>query len=362
MCAIQFPNSFRKHAGSYGRLLDAVAHTNTTVFLLPEWIRTYYEGSTCLFLITFSFPDAAAVNTDPLNGNFRDDADRKGKFKKGAWVPEDDPTAGANATALAAAAAGNGAAHGHCCYKCAGSSSSRASMLLVCDYCRTAWHMDCLDEPPTIPPGHTQKWRCPLHPESMVPGINKRIPRLGRTKPTDFVIYGPSDECDEANFAIEFDEDTDKRRRYVLPEHSIVLDFVRAVEGGAREEAQRASRRLPIKVDVPEDIRKAYDRAEADMSADRPTDSDVRLVRRGSFLGEHVLICGSVCAECVGHGERGVKGRCGHVGAVGRVPQVRRVARCAGGGRAIKVVNIYNNGEVYGIICLSWFKSDINAQ
>ncbi|KNE57779.1 hypothetical protein AMAG_04631 [Allomyces macrogynus ATCC 38327] len=56
------------------------------------------------------------------------------------------------------------------CYACGGSARDGRA-ILQCDFCPTAWHLDCLDPPRTIAPPNGVRWRCPCHVEHDLPAL-----------------------------------------------------------------------------------------------------------------------------------------------------------------------------------------------
>ncbi|KAJ3369815.1 hypothetical protein GGF31_004886 [Allomyces arbusculus] len=56
------------------------------------------------------------------------------------------------------------------CYACGGSARGGRA-ILQCDFCPTAWHLDCLDPPRTIAPPNGVRWRCPCHVEHDLPAL-----------------------------------------------------------------------------------------------------------------------------------------------------------------------------------------------
>ncbi|EPX74483.1 Clr6 histone deacetylase associated PHD protein- 2 Cph2 [Schizosaccharomyces octosporus yFS286] len=63
------------------------------------------------------------------------------------------------------------------CYHCQSSVLPCQSMV-VCDYCLTYWHPDCLSPPLSTLPSSVRKWKCPNHAEHVTPRY--RLPKRAR--------------------------------------------------------------------------------------------------------------------------------------------------------------------------------------
>lgn len=159
------------------------------------------------------------------------------------------------------------------CYKC-GKNGLNGRGITSCDYCPTAWHLDCIDPPLANVKMLGRKWKCPNHVDNVIP--LPRRPKKLKCIDTDlqrgFVNDGNIDVLldegdDEVPLALKpslVDVRRAKMREmlidgvaYRLPETGIKLDFIDTVKmhnwGEARDEAVAAYGLLNMADRVDED-------------------------------------------------------------------------------------------------------------
>lgn len=146
------------------------------------------------------------------------------------------------------------------CFKC-GQNGLSGRGITSCDYCPTAWHLDCIDPPLANVKMLGRKWKCPNHVDNVIslPRKPKKLKRIDTDLQRGFVNDGNIEVLldegdDEVPLAIK-PSLADLRRAkmremvidgvaYRLPEAGIKLDFIDTVKmhnwNEARDEAVAA--------------------------------------------------------------------------------------------------------------------------
>ncbi|CAG79475.2 hypothetical protein B0I72DRAFT_155835 [Yarrowia lipolytica] len=219
--------------GIFSQLLNRISRTNPKEFRLPKSIREYFEG----------------VSTGPF-GEYSDDHE---KTEKDITLALDDREVGIvrnldkNGKPLE-------------CFKC-GKNGLNGRGITSCDYCPTAWHLDCIDPPLANVKMLGRKWKCPNHVDNVInlPRKPKKLKRIDTDLQRGFVNDGNIevllDEGDEGVPLSIKPSLADIRRAkmremvidgvaYRLPEAGIKLDFIDTVKmhnwNEARDEAVAA--------------------------------------------------------------------------------------------------------------------------
>ncbi|EPY54152.1 Clr6 histone deacetylase associated PHD protein- 2 Cph2 [Schizosaccharomyces cryophilus OY26] len=117
-----------------------------------------------------------------------------------------------------------------CCYHCQSSVLPSQSMV-VCDYCLSYWHPDCLSPPLSTLPSSIRKWKCPNHAEHVTPRY--RLPR--RAKVIDVGL--PRGFKNRGNIIIDDREDRESIQTIqwqgkirVVPTKAFKLNFLEQIK------------------------------------------------------------------------------------------------------------------------------------
>ncbi|SAM01578.1 hypothetical protein [Absidia glauca] len=132
---VQQPLSF------FESLTQDLERHNPLAFLLPEDIRTYFEGGR--FPLVNVWKKIIMLETlANLHSTLRNDRDGLAEEEDYHRLKDD------NGDYIF-------------CYWCYRTALRKP--MISCDFCSLHWHLDCLDPPLTIPPNVNKKWKCPCH-------------------------------------------------------------------------------------------------------------------------------------------------------------------------------------------------------
>lgn len=142
--------------GLFAKLLNHVDTRNPTQFRLPKRIRDRFEG-----VITGKYGEYEDNDYKPFRPT-----------KVGAFEQTDpDLHFDKNGNVLL-------------CKKCGKSGISpnklngeADKLITTCDYCPSAWHLDCLDPPLASVKQLGKKWKCPNHADHLMPNKPRRLRR-----------------------------------------------------------------------------------------------------------------------------------------------------------------------------------------
>ncbi|WBW71404.1 Clr6 histone deacetylase associated PHD-finger protein Cph2 [Schizosaccharomyces osmophilus] len=116
------------------------------------------------------------------------------------------------------------------CYHCQSSVLPSQSMI-VCDYCLSYWHPDCLSPPLSTLPSSVRKWKCPNHAEHVTPRY--RLPK--RAKVIDVGL--PRGFKNRGNIIIDDREDRESIQTIqwqgkirVVPTKTFKLNFLEQIK------------------------------------------------------------------------------------------------------------------------------------
>ncbi|KAM5463842.1 hypothetical protein MauCBS54593_007287 [Microsporum audouinii] len=229
--------------GLLGGLAEVMESVPQTGFTLPTEVREYFAevetGPGGEYRDVRALPEGSSTRAKPVRGS------------RGIAVEENDPLRIVDSQGKIIA-----------CVRC-GLTSENRRPVIICDYCPSAWHLDCLDPPMANPPRQKpgsdkpyHYWRCPNHIEDALeeyyPG---RVRRPRNPKYVDIEVLPDSDEE-------SVDEQDQEGVVYRVKESGLVQKFItyakseRAMEEWARNRKTRnETRAQQARVDeVPETV------------------------------------------------------------------------------------------------------------
>lgn len=150
------------NSGMFGKLLDQIPLRNPIQFKLPKRLRERFEG-----VVTGSFGEYEDTDYKPFNPSqvySFDQTDPALHFDK-----EGNPKI---------------------CVKCgeSGIQPNKANgavdkLIIQCEYCPSAWHLDCLSPPLSTVKQLGTKWKCPNHADHLIANKQRKL-----KKPTVFDV------------------------------------------------------------------------------------------------------------------------------------------------------------------------------
>ncbi|EFR04755.1 hypothetical protein MGYG_07763 [Nannizzia gypsea CBS 118893] len=208
--------------GLLGGLAEVMESVPQTGFSLPAEVRDFFAevetGPGGEYRDVRALPEGSTRATKPARGS------------RGGVVEEIDPLRVLDAHGKVIA-----------CVRCGLSSENRRPVIL-CDYCPSAWHLDCLDPPMANPPRQKpgsdkpyHYWRCPNHLED---ALEEHYPgRVRRPRNPKYVDIDVLPETDEESV---IDEQVQEGVVLRVKESGLVQRFITHVlsEHAAEEEAR----------------------------------------------------------------------------------------------------------------------------
>jgi hypothetical protein len=144
------------HTGLFGKLLDQIPYRNPIQYHLPKKIRDRFEG-----VVTGTYgeyEDSDYKSFNPSQVYAFDQTDPALHFDK-----DNNPLI---------------------CIKCgeSGISPNKVNgefdkLIIQCEYCPSAWHLDCLTPPLSTVKQLGKKWKCPNHADHLLPGRPRKLKR-----------------------------------------------------------------------------------------------------------------------------------------------------------------------------------------
>ncbi|KAG5366657.1 hypothetical protein CJU89_1095 [Yarrowia sp. B02] len=274
--------------GIFSQLLNRISRTNPKEYRLPKSIREYFEG----------------VSTGPF-GEYSDDHE---KTEKDITLALDDREVGIVRTLDK-----NGKLLE--CFKC-GKNGLNGRGITSCDYCPTAWHLDCIDPPLANVKMLGRKWKCPNHVDNVIslPRKPKKMKLVDTDLQRGFVNDGNIEVLldagdDDVPLAVK-PSLADLRRAkmremvidgvaYRLPEAGIKLDFIDTVKmhnwNEARNEAVAAYAMLDMaekykELEIKEEEEEEEEEVDEGESDGGPDDLDEDEIEEEFTLSEKHLL------------------------------------------------------------------------